>query len=131
MLQIFCYANNCDSRWPIRRLEYAANVIVEALKEKKSANRSRSSMMSRQEVRDAVRLRIGDTGLIDYVLKSMENVVVGDYIVRRMANRSTLKLEFTIQEVKEGVRFEEEKVPIPETVQACQTVPGNDVMLMP
>ncbi|KAL3527434.1 hypothetical protein ACH5RR_012090 [Cinchona calisaya] len=120
-------ANKWDSRWPVKRLEFTANVIVDALKEKKAANRFKSSVMSRQEVRDAARLHIGDTGLIDYVLKSMNNVVVGDYIVRRMMNRSTRKLEYTIQEVKKGVKFDEEKVSIPEAVQACHTVPGDDV----
>ncbi|XP_027177678.1 PHD finger protein MALE MEIOCYTE DEATH 1 [Coffea eugenioides] len=118
-------AANWDSRWPVRRLEFTANVIVDALREKKAANRFRSSVMNRQEVRDAARQQIGDTGLIDYVLKSLNNVVVGGYIVRRMVNRATRKLEFTIEEVKNGVKFGEGKVPA--AVQACHTVPRNDV----
>lgn len=53
--------------------------------------------MTRQEARDAARLHIGDTGLIDHVLKAMNNVIIGNYIVWRSVNRSTKVLEYTIQ----------------------------------
>lgn len=79
---------NMDSRWPARRLEYAAQIIVNALKEKKE-NKFSHGGMSRQEVQDAARLHIGDTGLLDYVLKSMNNVIVGSNIVCRAVNPST------------------------------------------
>ncbi|KAI9118184.1 hypothetical protein K1719_010516 [Acacia pycnantha] len=88
---------NMDSRWPSRRLEYAAQVIVDALKENK-ANSSGSGGMTRQDVRDAARLHIGDTGLLDYVLKSLNNMIVGNYIVRRMVNPTTRILEYNIHE---------------------------------
>ncbi|MED6155020.1 hypothetical protein PIB30_001702 [Stylosanthes scabra] len=88
---------NMDSRWPTRRLEFAAKVIVDALKEHKAMN-SGSDGMTRQDVRDASRLHIGDTGLLDYVLKSLNNVIVGNYVVRRMVNPSTRILEYTIHE---------------------------------
>ncbi len=77
-----------DSRWPGRRLEFAANVIVDALKEKKESDPVNNGM-TRQEVRDAARQHIGDTGLLDYVLKSMNNVIVGNCIVRRAINPET------------------------------------------
>ncbi|KAL3525039.1 hypothetical protein ACH5RR_013411 [Cinchona calisaya] len=118
-------AANGDSRWPSRRLEFKPNVIVNALKEKKAAKKYRSSVMNRQEVRDAARQQIGDTGLIDYVLKSLNNVLVGGYKVKRMVNGGTRKLDYTIQEVKNGVKLDQEKVP--EKVQACHKMPGNDV----
>lgn len=85
-------AAKLDSRWHVRRLEEVANVVVNALKEKKKCG------MSRQEVRDTARLHIGDTGLIDYVLKSMNNVIVGGYVVRREVNSHTGVLEFSLQE---------------------------------
>ncbi|XP_047312803.1 PHD finger protein MALE MEIOCYTE DEATH 1 [Impatiens glandulifera] len=91
-----------DSRWPARRLEFAANVIVDALKEKKAFNKFKNCSMTRQEARDAARLHIGDTGLIDYVLKSLNNVIVGGQIVRRAVNPSTRVLEFSIHEVENG-----------------------------
>ncbi|CAI9110277.1 OLC1v1010271C2 [Oldenlandia corymbosa var. corymbosa] len=91
---------NWDSRWPVKRLEFTANVIVEALKKKQAENNFLRPLMNRQEVRDAARQQIGDTGLIDYVLKSLNNVVVGDYIVKRMVNKTTRKLEYMIEEVK-------------------------------
>lgn len=89
---------NMDSRWPTRRLEFAADVIVSALKEKKEKYFSNGGM-TRQDVRDAARLHIGDTGLLDYVLKSLNNVVVGNQIVRRAVNPSTRILEYTIHEI--------------------------------
>ncbi|KAK6913510.1 Zinc finger, PHD-finger [Dillenia turbinata] len=89
---------NMDSRWPARRLEYAAEVIVDALKEKKESELG-SGGMTRQQVRDAARLLIGDTGLLDFVLKSLNNVIVGKYIVCRAVNPATRVLEYTICDV--------------------------------
>lgn len=97
-------AASLDSRWPVRRLEYVANVVVDALKEKRATNKAVNAGMTRQEARDAARLHIGDTGLIDYVLKSMNNVVVGGLVVRRAMNPSTRVLEYTIQEFGNDVQ---------------------------
>ncbi|KAE9449764.1 hypothetical protein C3L33_18337, partial [Rhododendron williamsianum] len=91
-------AVSLNSRWPVRRLEHVADVVVDALKEKQVANNGFNCGMTRQEARDAARLQIGDTGLIDYVLKSMNNVVVGGLVIRRNVNRSTGILEFSIEE---------------------------------
>ncbi|KAK9689745.1 hypothetical protein RND81_09G078100 [Saponaria officinalis] len=90
-----------DTRWPKRRLEYTAGIIVDALKEHKEISKFTKSGMTRQEVRDAARAHIGDTGLLDYVLKSMNNVIVGDYIVRRHTNTANKVLEYTIQKLGE------------------------------
>ncbi|KAF6160998.1 hypothetical protein GIB67_007639 [Kingdonia uniflora] len=73
------FISEMDSRWPKRRLEYAAEVIIEVLKELQGG-------MSRQEVRDAARLHIGDTGLLDFVIKSINNYIVGNYVVLRTLN---------------------------------------------
>ncbi|CAA7039528.1 unnamed protein product [Microthlaspi erraticum] len=89
-------AANLGSRWPVRRLEYASEVIVESLKEMKALNQNG---MTRQHVRDAARLHIGDTGLLDYVLKLMNNVVVGNVLVRRYVDPLTRILHYTIQEL--------------------------------
>ncbi|KAI3886124.1 hypothetical protein MKW92_046171 [Papaver armeniacum] len=86
------FAAQMASRWPPRRLEYAADVIVDALKEKGSG-------MSRQDLREAARLHIGDTGLLDFVLKSINNLIVGKYVVLRAMNLETRTLEFTIHEL--------------------------------
>lgn len=58
-------------------------------------------------MRDAARLHIGDTGLLDYVLKSLNNVIVGNYVIRRMVNPSTRILEYTIHELGDGVKAPE------------------------
>ncbi|RZC57937.1 hypothetical protein C5167_005243 [Papaver somniferum] len=68
------------------------HVIVDALKEKGSG-------MSRQDLREAARLHIGDTGLLDFVLKSINNLIVGKYVVLRAMNLETRMLEFTIHEL--------------------------------
>lgn len=105
-----------DSRWSRKRLEVAANVIVDALKENKAKNYGRGGGMSRQDVRDAARMHIGDTGLLDYVLKSMHNVIIGSDIVRRAVNPATRLLEYTIREYSKGVEIiEPEEEPFPDT----------------
>ncbi|KAH7287677.1 hypothetical protein KP509_32G069100 [Ceratopteris richardii] len=83
-------------RWSVKRLELATQVIVEALKncEKK--------WMPRQDVRDAARVYIGDTGLLDFVLKSLGNRVVGGHVVRRAVNPITKVLEYSLEDVNCG-----------------------------
>ncbi|XP_038891393.1 PHD finger protein MALE MEIOCYTE DEATH 1 [Benincasa hispida] len=118
--------SNMDSRWPARRLEYAAEVIVKALEEKKSDKFSHGGNgMTRQDVRDAARLHIGDTGLLDYVLKSLNNVIVGNQIVRRAVNPKTRILEYTIHELRNGAQLTEEQ----ESTQNSEPTltPGNDI----
>lgn len=121
---------NMDSRWPARRLEYAAQVIVDALKENK-ARSSGSGGMTRQDVRDAARLHIGDTGLLDYVLKSLNNVIVGNYVVRRMVNPTTRILEYNIHEAGNGFKAPELepelKIVLADPPSDSDQVPGIDV----
>ncbi|GFY90865.1 RING/FYVE/PHD zinc finger superfamily protein [Actinidia rufa] len=62
------------SKWSPKRVEMATRVIVEALK------RAEFRWVSRQEVWDAVHAYIGDTGLLDFVLKSLGNRIVGNYL---------------------------------------------------
>ncbi|XP_050232280.1 PHD finger protein MALE STERILITY 1 [Mercurialis annua] len=80
-------------RWSPKRIEMATRVIVEALK------RADFRWVSRQEVRDAARAYIGDTGLLDFVLKSLGNRIVGNYLVRRSLNPVTKVLEYCLEDV--------------------------------
>lgn len=82
---------NC--RWSPKRIEMATRVIVEALK------RAEFKWISRQEVRDAARAYIGDTGLLDFVLKSLGNHIVGNYLVRRSLNPVTKVLEYCLEDI--------------------------------
>ncbi|XP_027913349.1 PHD finger protein MALE STERILITY 1 [Vigna unguiculata] len=82
---------NC--RWSPKRIEMATRVIVEALK------KTEFRWVSRQEVRDAARAYIGDTGLLDFVLKSLGNHVVGNYLVRRSLNPVTKVLEYCLEDI--------------------------------
>lgn len=81
--------------------------------------------MTRQEARDAARLHIGDTGLIDHVLKAMNNVIIGNYIVWRSVNRSTKVLEYTIQDFKGDKQVYHSKVKEP--IWTCSIGPGRSV----
>lgn len=83
--------SNC--RWSPKRIEMATRVIVEALK------KTEFRWISRQEVRDAARAYIGDTGLLDFVLKSLGNHVVGNYLVRRSLNPVTKVLEYCLEDI--------------------------------
>lgn len=82
---------NC--RWSPKRIEMATRVIVEALK------KTEFRWVSRQQVRDAARAYIGDTGLLDFVLKSLGNHVVGNYLVRRSLNPVTKVLEYCLEDI--------------------------------
>ncbi|CAI5969913.1 unnamed protein product [Closterium sp. NIES-65] len=53
--------------------------------------------LPRHEVREAARQRIGDTGLLDFVLKSLGNRLVGDVVVRRAINPLSKVLEFSLE----------------------------------
>uniref|UniRef100_A0A7N0V9P5 Zinc finger PHD-type domain-containing protein n=2 Tax=Kalanchoe fedtschenkoi TaxID=63787 RepID=A0A7N0V9P5_KALFE len=81
------------SRWSPKRVEMAIRVVVEALK------RAEFKWVSRQEVRDAARVYIGDTGLLDFVLKSLGNRIVGNFLVRRCLNPLTKVLEYCLEDV--------------------------------
>ncbi|KAL7000804.1 hypothetical protein U1Q18_001954 [Sarracenia purpurea var. burkii] len=82
-----------DCRWPRKRLEYAVEVIFNLLKD------NTESVMSRKDLRDTARLFIGDTGLIDFVLKSITCLAVGDHLIRRFINPSTKLVEFALHDV--------------------------------
>lgn len=102
----------------------AAEVIVDALKEHKSE--FGHGGMTRQDLRDAARMHIGDTGLLYYVLKSMNNVIVGNHIVRHAINTSRI-LKYTIDEVDNGVKGPEAELeihqkPLPDALPAI--MPG-------
>ncbi|KAL1803478.1 hypothetical protein DCAR_0935177 [Daucus carota subsp. sativus] len=87
-----------DSRWPKQRLEHAADVIVNILKVNK-AMLIGSGAMSRQELRDEATQDIADTGLIDFVLKSINNYsMIGNEIISRVKNPSTRLIEFAIRD---------------------------------
>eukprot|EP00253_Pinus_taeda_P012177 PITA_12177 len=93
------HAVDTPCRWSARRLKLATQVIVEALK-----TMGAHKWVPRQDVRDAARAYIGDTGLLDFVLKSLANRVVGGHIVRRAVNPSTKVLEYCIQDLSPARR---------------------------
>ncbi|TXG57090.1 hypothetical protein EZV62_018403 [Acer yangbiense] len=107
-----------NSRWNAQRLEYTAKIIVNILVEHARTNSGAS--VTRQELRDEARKHVGDTGLIDFLLKTIHKTVVEDRIVRRSINPITKLLEFYLQDVQKA-EFTETKTeshsvtPTPET----------------
>lgn len=85
--------SDSSCRWSPKRVEMAIHVVVEALK------RAEFHWVSRQHVRDVARAYIGDTGLLDFVLKSLGNHMVGKYFVRRCLNPVTKVLEYCLEDV--------------------------------
>ncbi|GER37148.1 RING/FYVE/PHD zinc finger superfamily protein [Striga asiatica] len=85
--------SDTSCRWSPKRVEMAIHVVVEALK------RAEFQWVSRQRVRDVARTYIGDTGLLDFVLKSLGNHMVGKYFVRRCLNPVTKVLEYCLEDV--------------------------------
>ncbi|XP_051144489.1 PHD finger protein MALE STERILITY 1 isoform X2 [Andrographis paniculata] len=85
--------SDASCRWSPRRVEMAIHVVIEALK------RAEYRWVSRQHVRDVARAYIGDTGLLDFVLKSLGNHMVGKYFVRRCLNPVTKVLEYCLEDI--------------------------------
>lgn len=85
--------SDASCRWSPKRVEKAIHVVVEALK------RAEFQWVARQHVRDMARAYIGDTGLLDFVLKSLGNHMVGKYLVRRCVNPVTKVLEYCLEDV--------------------------------
>ncbi|PIN24975.1 PHD Zn-finger protein [Handroanthus impetiginosus] len=92
-----------DCRWSAKRLENVLFVIVDLLKNHKVYNGERERGMSRQELRDEARKSIGDTGLIDFVLKSIKCFAVDNQIICRATNPFSRLAEFTILDVPRGM----------------------------
>jgi len=109
------------SRWPGRRLNDAAQAVLKVFKE-------RNSTISRQDLREAVRSSIGDTGLIDFFLKHIDKVLIGDQIVQRSTNPKSRMLQFSLRtinsRVQEQKRKKKRKVKPQETSECTSTTPG-------
>uniref|UniRef100_A0A7N0V9Q6 PHD-type domain-containing protein n=1 Tax=Kalanchoe fedtschenkoi TaxID=63787 RepID=A0A7N0V9Q6_KALFE len=95
-LNLSSWAEKLDCRYPKRRLQSTAQTVVLILRR----GRNGFMQMGRHELREIMRQHVGDTGLIDYVLKSINNVIVGDKIVRRIYSSETKRLEFTVENYK-------------------------------
>eukprot|EP00850_Spirogloea_muscicola_P003086 SM000012S25348 [mRNA] locus=s12:514191:517415:- [translate_table: standard] len=80
-------------RWQPKRLEQATGALLDVLRD--VAGRI---WLSRQALREGARCQIGDTGLLDYVLKGFYNKAVGDQIIRRRFNPSTRMLEYRLED---------------------------------
>ncbi|CAN6217872.1 unnamed protein product [Urochloa humidicola] len=90
--------SEASCRWSAKRVDMAARAVVDALR-RRAAGPPPARWVTRQEVRDAARAYIGDTGLLDFVLKSLGNHIVGNYVVRRAMNPVTKVLEYCLEDV--------------------------------
>ncbi|CAM8946102.1 unnamed protein product [Rhodiola kirilowii] len=132
------WAEMLDCRYPKKRLQSAAQTVVGILKGGQNGvlNDIGTWQMGRHELREIMRQHVGDTGLIDFVLKSINKVIVGDNIVHRIYNSGTKKLEFAIESLKgssrpisgNDIRNETAlQTPLPERAPNMVIVPGADV----
>ncbi|CAL4935590.1 unnamed protein product [Urochloa decumbens] len=102
-----------ECRWSKKRLLNAAEVVVDKLRE-----HANGTKISRQAVRDAARGAIGDTGLLDFVIKSITDTVVGNHIVRRVPDPEKRVLHFSLEEYAEPEpQLEPELEPEPDAVE--------------
>ncbi|XP_047085821.1 PHD finger protein MALE MEIOCYTE DEATH 1-like [Lolium rigidum] len=90
-------------RFSKSRLLHAAEVVVAKLLE-----HGNGAEMTRQALRDASRGDIGDTGLLDFVIKSVGDTIVGNHVVRRLPNATTRILQFSLEECEEPVQMDVE-----------------------
>ncbi|XP_010424952.1 PREDICTED: PHD finger protein At2g01810-like [Camelina sativa] len=109
------------SRWPGRRLNEAAQAVLKVFKEQ-------NSTITRQALREAVRSSIGDTGLIDFLLKHIDKVLIGDQIVQRFNNPKSRMLQFSLRTINSRVleqeRKKKRKLKPQETSEWTSTTPG-------
>ncbi|CAN6204619.1 unnamed protein product [Urochloa humidicola] len=106
--------SEASCRWSAKRVDMAARAVVDALR-RRAAGPPPARWVTRQEVRDAARAYIGDTGLLDFVLKSLGNHIVGNYVVRRAMNPVTKVLEYCLEDVSSV---------LPASAAAAAGVPG-------
>ena len=71
------------ARWSTQRVKLAMQACVTVLQA------SPKPWLTRQDVRDVARLKIGDTGLLDFVLKTLSDKVVDGHLVHREYNNDT------------------------------------------
>ncbi|KAF8046077.1 hypothetical protein N665_4040s0001, partial [Sinapis alba] len=89
------------SRWSGKRLGEAAQAVLDAFKE-------RNSVLTREELREAVRLSIGDTGMIDFLLKHIDKVLIGDQIIHKFATPGSRKFRFSLMPVNSRADLDQE-----------------------
>ncbi|KAG5240546.1 PHD finger family protein [Salix suchowensis] len=107
-----------ESRWPARRLDDVVRVVLTTLE-------ANGSKMDRQTLRDAVRQHIGDTGLIDFVIKNIDKVAVENRFIHRAVNPVTRKLVISLQDVVVHEGKSEKKMKSRADIPALE--PGLDV----
>lgn len=85
ILERFTMNKNC--RWHAKRVQFAVEVVINVLLNSKK-------WLPRQHVREKARGEIGDTGLLDFVLKSLSNKIYENVVVVREFNQATKIYEY-------------------------------------
>ncbi|KAF3486466.1 hypothetical protein F2Q69_00055597 [Brassica cretica] len=111
-----------DARWSAKRLSNAAQAVLKVFNERNN------SVITRQELREAVRGSIGDTGLIDFLLKHIDKVLIGDQIVQRFTNPESRMLQFSLRKITSPdlEREAKKRRKTQETDEWRSTTPGLD-----
>ncbi|XP_075482475.1 PHD finger protein MALE MEIOCYTE DEATH 1-like [Primulina tabacum] len=101
-----------DCRWSTKRLEGVLRVIVDLLNEHKTNNFDGKDGLTRHELREEARKSIGDTGLIDFVLKCIRCFQVENQIIRRTINPYGRLVEFTIHDIMKEAELMKCQIPV-------------------
>ncbi|KAL2635890.1 hypothetical protein R1flu_007369 [Riccia fluitans] len=81
-------------RWPPKRVEQAQKALLDILR-----SADKATWLSRQSLRERARSHIGDTGLLDFVLKGFVDKTVDCEVVRRRVNQTTRMLEYRLEDI--------------------------------
>ncbi|KAL3683929.1 hypothetical protein R1sor_001951 [Riccia sorocarpa] len=85
-------------RWPSKRLEQAQEALLRVLR-----TADKATWLSRQILRENARSHIGDTGLLDFVLKGFVDKNINHEVVRRRINETTRMLEYRLEAMGTGL----------------------------
>lgn len=114
---------NSNCRWGVQRLEQAAKAIFTTL-EQRNASINSKAKISRRELRDEARKKIGDTGLLDFMIKHIHKIILDNRIVHRKINPATKLAEFALEDDANGEVIQTRTEP---EYHIPTLMPGQDV----
>ncbi|KDO60815.1 hypothetical protein CISIN_1g041583mg, partial [Citrus sinensis] len=110
-------------QWGVQRLEQAAKAIFTTL-EQRNASINSKAKISRRELRDEARKKIGDTGLLDFMIKHIHKIILDNRIVHRKINPATKLAEFSLEDDANGEVIQTRTEP---EYHTSTLMPGQDV----
>ncbi|KAK9226538.1 hypothetical protein WN943_011586 [Citrus x changshan-huyou] len=121
----FCHGSFgvTEHKWGVQRLEQAAKAIFTTLEQRNASTNSKAKI-SRRELRDEARKKIGDTGLLDFMIKHIHKIILDNRIVHRKINPATKLAEFALEDDANGEVIQTRTEP---EYHIPTLMPGQDV----